>query len=209
MPDQSAAASEHAIMREVTAPLAALPDDPVSIAARPDFPLSLRGYRCESVDAYVRDTSQLVAELHAARSPEIAVRRALERLGEDVAGVLGRAHETAERITEQSQEEAEERLAQARREAERITASARRRLRELDAETDRIWVERARVIESLRELAEEVLSVADSAAEQSSPVGPEAEGGVSQPAEATREEKADPDAASKLESTAAQLGAKK
>lgn len=207
MPDQSAAASEHAIMQEVTAPLAALPDDPVSIAARPDFPLSLRGYRCEAVDAYVRKTSQLVAELHAARSPEIAVRRALERLGEDVAGVLGRAHETAERITEQSQEEAEERLAQARREAERITASARRRLRELDAETDRIWVERSRVIENLRELAEEVLSLADSAAEQPAPEGPE--GGANEPAEATSDGKADSDAASKLESTAAQLGAKK
>jgi uncharacterized membrane protein YccC len=207
MPDQSAAASEHAIMREVTAPLAALPDDPVSIAARPDFPLSLRGYRCEAVDAYVRNTSQLVAELHAARSPEIAVRRALERLGEDVAGVLERAHETAERITEQSQEEAEERLAQARREAEQITASARRRLRELDAETDRIWAERARVIENLRELAEEVLSVADSAAEQSSPEGPD--DGASVPAEATPDGEAGAVAAPKLESTAAQLGAKK
>lgn len=167
MPDQSAAASEHAILQEVRAPLAALPDDPVSIAARPDFPLSLRGYRRDAVDAYVKKTSQLVAELHAARSPEVAVRRALERLGEDVAGVLGRAHETAERITEHSQDEAEERLAQARRDAEGITASARRRLQELDAETDRIWVERGRVVDELRELAREVLGVADSASERS------------------------------------------
>ncbi|HET7380623.1 MAG TPA: DivIVA domain-containing protein [Gaiellales bacterium] len=192
MPDHNAAASEHAIMQQIRTPLAALPDDPVSIAARPDFPLSLRGYRREAVDDYVKRTSQLVAELHAARSPEIAVRRALERVGEDVAGVLGRAHETAERITEQSREEAEERLAEAHRDAERITATARRRLQDLDAETDRIWVERNRVVEDLRVLAEELLRMADSAAERA-PVEQEEVPAADPPAEAQAEAAEQPD----------------
>ena len=63
MPDQSSAADEHAILQEITAPLATLPDDPVAIAADVDFPVVLRGYDRLAVDAYVKRTSQLVAEL--------------------------------------------------------------------------------------------------------------------------------------------------
>ena len=44
MPDQSSAASEHAIIQEITAPLATMPDDPVSVAADPHFPVAIRGY---------------------------------------------------------------------------------------------------------------------------------------------------------------------
>ena len=81
MPDQSSAATEHAILQEITAPLATLPDDPVSIV-QADFPAALRGYDRMAVDAYVKQIGQLVAELQATRSPEAAVRRALERVGE-------------------------------------------------------------------------------------------------------------------------------
>ena len=124
MPDQSSAATEHAILQEITAPLATLPDDPVPIVATSDFPVALRGYDRLAVDAYVQQTSQLVAELQATRSPEAAVRRALERVGEQISGILQRAHETAEQITAQSRREAEDRLEVARREAAQI---ARRR----------------------------------------------------------------------------------
>src|SRR5436309_2339898 len=103
MPDQSSAADEHAILQEITAPLAPL-------AADVDFPRVLRGYDPMAVDAYVKQTSQLVAELQATRSPEAAVRRALERVGEQISGILKRAHETAEQITAQSRREAEDRL---------------------------------------------------------------------------------------------------
>ena len=96
MPDQSSAANEHAILQEITAPLETLPDDPVAVVVNTDFPSALRGYDRIAVDAYVRRTSQLVAELHATRSPEAAVRRALERVGEQISGILQRAHETAE-----------------------------------------------------------------------------------------------------------------
>jgi uncharacterized protein with HEPN domain len=169
MPEHNAAASEHALMQEITAPLANLPDDPVRTTADVEFPLALRGYDRIAVDAYVKQTSQLVAELHSTRSPEAAVRRALERIGEQVSSVLQRAHETAETITSQSRAEAEDRLELARLEAAQIKASAEAQLKELDADTDRIWAERHRIVGDARELARELLELADSAAERFPP----------------------------------------
>jgi vacuolar-type H+-ATPase subunit H len=166
MPDESTASTEHALLQEITAPLANLPDDPVPSVADVDFPIALRGYDRMAVDAYVRRTSQLVAELQASRSPEAAVRRALERVGEEVSDILKRAHETASQITAQSRSEAEDRLEAARGEAAEITAGAERRLRELDTETDRIWAERHRIVEDARALAEQLLVLAQSAAER-------------------------------------------
>src|ERR1700731_714088 len=127
MPDQSTAATEHSLIQEITAPLAPLPDDPVPDVANVSFPHALRGYDRLAVDAFVRKTSQLVAELQATRSPEAAVRRALERVGEQIAGILQRAHDTAAEITAQSRREAEDRLEVARKEAAEITAAAANR----------------------------------------------------------------------------------
>ncbi|HTX08791.1 MAG TPA: DivIVA domain-containing protein [Solirubrobacteraceae bacterium] len=169
MPDQSSASSEHAIMQEITAPLATLPDDPVPAVADVEFPSALRGYDRLAVDAYVQKTSQLVAELQATRSPEAAVRRALERVGEEVSGILQRAHETAGNITAQSRSEAEDRLETARQEATQIIQRAEDRVRELDAETDRIWAERHRIVEDTRELAGQLLTLTDSAADRFPP----------------------------------------
>ncbi len=177
MPDQNAASTEHALIQEITAPLAALPDDPVPQVANVDFPLVLRGYDRMAVDAYVKRVSQLVAELNAGRSPQTAVRRALERVGEDVSGILQRAHETAEQITSQSRIEAEDRLQAARseaaqlvagagHEADALLADARGRLKDLDAETDRIWAERHRIVEDVRILASQLLALADAAVER-------------------------------------------
>jgi cell division septum initiation protein DivIVA len=166
MPDQSSAASEHALIQEITAPLATMPDDPVSITADPHFPVAIRGYDRIAVDAYVKQTSQLVAELQATRSPEAAIRRALERVGEQISGILQRAHDTAEQITAQSRGEAEDRLEAARQEAARITAAAEQRLKDLDADTDRIWAERRQIVEDTRELAGQLLGLTDSAADR-------------------------------------------
>jgi ElaB/YqjD/DUF883 family membrane-anchored ribosome-binding protein len=131
-----------------------------------EFPLVLGGYDRLAVDAYVRKTSQLVAELQATRSPEAAVRRALERVGDEVSGILQRAHDTAEQITAKSRAEAEDRLELAREEAAQITAAAEQRVKDLDAETDRIWAERHRIVEDARELARQLLGLAESAAER-------------------------------------------
>jgi DivIVA domain-containing protein len=164
MPDQSEASTEHAIIQEIAAPLATLPDDPVPEVADVEFPTALRGYDRLAVDAYVQKTAQLVAELQATRSPDAAVRRALERVGEEVSGILQRAHEAGAQITAQSRSDAEDRLEAARREAAQIVSTAEERVRELDAETDRIWAERHRIVEDTRDLARELLSVTDSAA---------------------------------------------
>jgi ElaB/YqjD/DUF883 family membrane-anchored ribosome-binding protein len=165
-------------MQEITAPLATLPDDAMPLAADVDFPIVLRGYDRIAVDAYVKKTSQLVAELQATRSPEAAVRRALERVGEEVSGILQRAHDTAEQITTQSRSEAEDRLEAARQEARQILEQAQARLRELDVETDRIWAERHRIVEDTRDLARQLLALAGSAAERFPPAEEVAGGSV-------------------------------
>jgi cell division septum initiation protein DivIVA len=164
VPDRSTAAREHAILSEITGPLSTLPDDALPIAADVDFPMALRGYDRLAVDAYVRRTSQIVAELQATHSPEAAVRRALQRVGEEISGILQSAHETAYEVTAQSRREAEDRLERARLEAIEITAEARSNLSELDADTDRIWAERHKIVEDARELARQLLELADTAA---------------------------------------------
>jgi DivIVA domain-containing protein len=168
MPDQSSAATEHAILAEITAPLETLPDDPVAVV-NADFPVALRGYDRIAVDAYVQQTAQLVAELQATRSPESAVRRALERVGEQISGILQRAHDTAEEITAQSRREAEDRLEKARIEAAEIAAAAARRVSDLDADTDRIWSERHRIVDDARDLAQQLIALAETAADRFPP----------------------------------------
>jgi|SRR5947209_3652421 len=166
MPEESSAAEEHAIIQEITAPMASLPDDAVPEVSEADFPIVLRGYDRLAVDAYVKRTTQLVAELQSTHSPEAAVRRALERVGEEVSGILQRAHDAAAQITAQSRSDAEDRLERAREEALDITVEARRRLKDLDAETDRIWAERHRIVEDAQDLARQLLSLAEAAAER-------------------------------------------
>ncbi len=131
-----------------------------------DFPTALRGYDRVAVDEYVRQTRRLVAELQATRSPEAAVRRALERVGEQISGILQRAHETAEQITAQSRSEAEDRLHQARLEAVQITSAAEQQVKDLDADTDRIWLERQRIVADAEDLAAQLLALARTAADR-------------------------------------------
>ncbi|MGH2833379.1 MAG: hypothetical protein ACRDK2_11455, partial [Solirubrobacteraceae bacterium] len=83
MSDQSSVVSVRKPVNEAAEPLAALHDDPLSITREADFPIALRGYDRDAVDAYIKRTSRLIAELYAARSPEAAVRRALDRVGEE------------------------------------------------------------------------------------------------------------------------------
>jgi hypothetical protein len=185
MPDENSAATEHAIIQEVTAPLATLPENPLPAVANVEFPIVLRGYDRLAVDAYVKQTSQLVAELQATRSPEAAVRRALERVGEQVSGILQRAHEAAAQITAQSRSEAEDRVQVSRQEAVQITADARSRLKDLDAETDRIWAERQRIVEDAQDLARQLLALAESAADRFPAAEEPASGQPAEPAAGT------------------------
>jgi len=135
----------------------------------------LGGYDRVEVDEYVARLEQRIEELEQQHSPNGAVQRALEQVGDEVAGILQRAHETAAELTDTARREADERLEGARRasderlgeahrEAAEITSRAEERLRELDVDTDRIWAERDRIVSDVRELAQQLVQLADAAA---------------------------------------------
>jgi cell division septum initiation protein DivIVA len=172
MADQSSAADEYAILQEITAPLTMLPDDPVAIVVDVDFPVVMRGYDRVAVDAYVKRMSQLVAELDAGRSPEAAIRRAIERVGEQISGILQRAHDSAGQMIARSRVEAEDRLEVSCQEAALMAAAGEQRRRDLDADTDRIWAERLRIVEDARGLADQLIALAESATERFPAAGP-------------------------------------
>ncbi|MGI8411480.1 MAG: MBL fold metallo-hydrolase [Solirubrobacteraceae bacterium] len=181
MPEHEQENGEHELIQEITMPFAALPEDPIRIAAEVDFPVVLRGYDRIAVDSYVKKTTKMVSDLQATRSPEAAVRRALERVGEQVSGVLQRAHETAEQITEQARVEAEGRLEAARAQADRIATDARTQVKQLDVDTDRIWAERHRIVGDVHKLAGELSDLAHGAAERFPPEEPTVESGALAP----------------------------
>ena len=89
------------------------------------FPVSVRGYDRSAVDAYVSRVQDLVGELEANRSPEAAVKQALEQVGEQTKRILEQTGETAEQITVAARQEAEDSVAGAKQEAESIVAAAR------------------------------------------------------------------------------------
>jgi DivIVA domain-containing protein len=89
------------------------------------FPVSMRGYDRQTVDAYVERVNRVIAELEMSRSTEAAVRHALDRVGEQTSGILQRARSSAEDIIADGEEEAEELTARAKAEVESLVAGAR------------------------------------------------------------------------------------
>jgi DivIVA domain-containing protein len=89
------------------------------------FPGSVRGYDRGAVDAFVSRVQNLVAELEVTRSPEAAVKQALEQVGEQTKGILERVGETAEQITVAARQKAEDSTARAKHEAEDTVAKAK------------------------------------------------------------------------------------
>jgi DivIVA domain-containing protein len=101
------------------------------------FPTAVRGYDRRKVDRYVQRVNRAIAELEVSRSPESAVRHALDRVGEQTSGILQRARETAEEITHSARAEAEETTARARAEANEIIAHARAAAERIVAEAEK------------------------------------------------------------------------
>lgn len=126
--------------------------------AEASFPVSVRGYDRRAVDAYVTRVSRLIHELGVTRSPEAAVRHALEQVGEQVSGILQRAGETAEEIALGARQKAEESTARARDEAEETVARART---EADALLGRSKTEAEAMLAQSREEAAERLRRAE------------------------------------------------
>jgi len=138
------------------------------------FPIVLRGYDREAVDEYVQQVNRIIAELQVGRSPQSAIRHALDQMSEETKGILERAHETADEITARSRSQADDRLQWAEREAREAIAAATERVHALEADAERVWDDRQGLIDDVRRIAEELTAVADDAGVRF-PVEPEAE----------------------------------
>jgi hypothetical protein len=109
---------------------------------------------------------ELVSELEGRQSREAVVQRALDEVGEETAGILQRAHETADEIAARSRAQAEGRLQRAEREADIMRRDADAYAEQVVVDTRLLWEERQRLIEDVRQLADEVLATADDAMER-------------------------------------------
>jgi DivIVA domain-containing protein len=127
------------------------------------FPVALRGYDREAVDAYVEDVNRIIAELQVGRSPQSAIRHALDQVSEETRGILERAHETADEITARSRSQADDRLQWAEREARDAIAAATERVHRLDGDAEKVWQERQRLIEDVLRISRDLTALADDA----------------------------------------------
>ena len=139
---------------------------PQQEAPEAPFPVVLRGYDRAAVDEYIAEVNRLIGELRTARSPQAAVREALDRVGEETSSILQRAHETAEQITGEARTEARQHLDAARQDAESLRREAESHARTLAHDSDSVWQERGALLDDMRRLAESLLETADSASER-------------------------------------------
>ena len=130
------------------------------------FPLAVRGYDRQAVDDFVEQVADLVAELEGRQTRETVVQRALDQVGEETAGILQRAHQAADELAARSRSQAEGRLQRADREAELLRRQADEYAEKVIVDTQLLWDERQRLLDDLRQLADEVLATADDAAER-------------------------------------------
>lgn len=138
------------------------------------FPIALRGYDRDAVDEYVQDVNRIIAELQVGRSPQSAIRHALDQVGDETRGILERAHETADEITARSRAHADDRLQWAEREARDAIAAATQRVHDLQSDTERVWQERQELIDDVNRISTDLKAVADDAGVRF-PVEPEEE----------------------------------
>jgi DivIVA domain-containing protein len=134
--------------------------------ANREFPLAVRGYDRHAVDAFVQEVLELVSELEGRQSRESVVQRALDEIGEETAGILQRAHETADEIAARSRAQAEGRIQRAEREADLQRQQADSYSEQVVVDTRILWEERQRLIQDIRQLADEVLATAEDASER-------------------------------------------
>jgi DivIVA domain-containing protein len=138
-------------------------EDELHSIREPDFPIALRGYDRDAVDAYVEHVTRVIASLEAVRSPQAAIKHALDQVGDETRGILERAHETADGITSRSQAQAVERLERAETEARELLGEAQTKARVLDNDADEIWRERKRLVDDVQRVADELAALADGA----------------------------------------------
>jgi DivIVA domain-containing protein len=130
------------------------------------FPMVMRGYDRHAVDQLLSELLALVDELESRQTREGVVQKALDQIGEETAGILQHAHETADEITSRSRAQADARLSRAEREAEILRRDADEYAEHVITDTRTLWEERQRLIEDIRQLADDVLGTADDALER-------------------------------------------
>src|SRR4051794_16456200 len=135
------------------------------IASR-TFPVAMRGYDRAAVDAFLQEVVQMITDLESRQSQDSVVQRAIAEVGEETAGILQRAHETAEEIAARSRSQAEGRIQRAEREAELLRQEADSYSEKIVYDTRVLWDERQRLIEDIRALADDVLRTAEDASER-------------------------------------------
>lgn len=148
---------------ERTSAFEPLPDPEVDALRDSEFAVVWRGYDTNAVDRYVDAVERCIERFDEHRSPSEAVRRALDRVGERTAAILREAERAAEETTTTSRGKADDRLQRAEREAEALWVDAQARVTSLDADVERLWQERERLIDATRELAEGLRGIADDA----------------------------------------------
>lgn len=130
------------------------------------FPIAIRGYDRAAVDAFVHNARLEIAELEANQTREGAVQKAVDAVGVETASIIQTAHETANELTKSSRIEADDRVQQAQSEADQIRRDADEYLDQIVVDTRALWEERQRLIEDIRQLADQVLGTADEALER-------------------------------------------
>jgi DivIVA domain-containing protein len=123
------------------------------------FPVGVRGYDRKAVEAYVKRVNRVIAELEVTRSPQAAVKHAVEQVQEQTRSVLEEARNSAEKITATAQEQADEIVAQAKAKAADLVVSA-------STESDRIRAESEERIAQAKAQAERIVAEAKANAEE-------------------------------------------
>jgi DivIVA domain-containing protein len=123
------------------------------------FPAAMRGYDRRAVDAYVKRVNRVIAELEVSRSPQAAVRHALDRVGEQTIAILREARESAEKMAAAAREDADQTMADAKAQAADLVVNA-----SADAERERAGA--AQAVAEARAQAEAIVSEARAEAER-------------------------------------------
>jgi DivIVA domain-containing protein len=121
------------------------------------FPVSVRGYDRDAVEAYVKRVNRVIAELEVSRSPQAAVRHALDRVGKQTVAVLQEARESADKLMEAAREQGEAEKARAKEEAAKLVVNA-------SDDADRTKAEADKVLADAKTEASQILATAQTEA---------------------------------------------
>ena len=154
--EPSSRSDEHAAGEPTSAPAAErgfreprhhVPPDLLNVS----FPVAMRGYDREAVEAYVKRVNRVIAELKMSASPRAAVTHALEQTEQQVSGLLQRARDTGEEIVASARQEAEEIVSKAKAEAAELHVN-------ISTEADGIKADAEKVHADARSEAEDILA---------------------------------------------------